>query len=254
VIERAFGGVPRNKVAATARRLCSGADIRKTLFVAYQCVHGLGHGLMLYSGNDLPFALKVCDELETGWDQTSCTGGVFMQNFLPIGMMGMKTKWVKANDLIYPCNVVARRDKPYCYLMVTSRILPQVNYDWRKAVGWCRRSEPGWVATCFQSLGRDASGQTQQATGPLLAICRLAGAMERECVYGAARDITANDAHGRRSSRFCTSAPATFRSYCFQGIGTILGGFGTYEAQRRAACRAVTKTYLDACLRGAGVV
>jgi mono/diheme cytochrome c family protein len=253
VIERAFGGVPRKKVAETARRLCSGSDIRKTLFVAYQCVHGLGHGLMIYSGNDLPFSLRTCNKLETRWDQSSCTGGVFMQNFLPSPMMGMKTKWLKANDLIYPCNVVAERDKTYCYLMVTSRILPQVNYDWRKAVQWCHRSEPTWLATCFQSLGRDASGQTQQSTGPLLAICKLAGAMEGECVYGAARDITANDASGRRSSRFCASAPKAFRTYCFTGIGTILGGFGTFEAQRRAACEVVPKTYLAACLRGAGV-
>jgi cytochrome c553 len=253
VIERAFGGLPRPKIAATARRLCSGADIRKTLFVAYQCVHGLGHGLMIYSGNDLPFSLRVCNELQTRWDQSSCTGGVFMQNFLPSPMMGMKTKWLKANDLIYPCNAVAERDKTYCYLMVTSRILPQVNYDWRKAVRWCHRSERAWLATCFQSLGRDASGQTQQATRPLLAICKLAGAMEGECVYGAARDITANDASGRRSGRFCAQAPKAFRSYCFSGIGTILGGFATYEAGRRAACRAVTKTYLRDCLQGAGV-
>jgi cytochrome c553 len=253
VIERAFGGVPRQKVASVARRLCSGADIRKTLFVAYQCVHGLGHGLMIYSGNDLPFSLRVCSKLETGWDQTSCTGGVFMQNFLPSPMMGMKTKWVKKSDLIYPCNVVAARDKLYCYLMVTSRILPEVSYDWRKAVNWCYRSERAWVATCFQSLGRDASGQTRQATRPLLAICKLAGAMERECVYGAARDITANDASGRRSARFCAQAPKAFRSYCFNGIGTILGGFATYEAGRRAACGVVTKRYLRDCLQGAGV-
>jgi cytochrome c553 len=253
VIERAFGGVPRQKVAETARRLCSGPDIRKTLFVAYQCVHGLGHGLMIYSANDLPFSLRVCDELETRWDQTSCTGGVFMQNFLPSPMMGMKTKWLKANDLIYPCNAVAERDKTYCYLMVTSRILPEVNYDWRQAVSWCRRAEQAWVATCFQSLGRDASGQTHQATRPLLAICKLAGAMERECVYGAARDITANDASGRRSARFCASSPAALRSYCFNGIGTILGGFGPSTAERRSACTAVTKKYLGDCLTGAGV-
>jgi hypothetical protein len=77
--------------------------------------------------------------------------------------------------------------------------------------------------------------------------------MERECVYGAARDITANDASGRRSARFCAQAPKAFRSYCFNGIGTILGGFATYEAGRRAACGVVTKRYLRDCLQGAGV-
>ena len=63
--------------------------------------------------------------------------------------------------------------------MVTSRILPAVNYDWRKAAGWCRRSQLGWVATCFQSLGRDASGNTRQDALQILTICRVAGSMER---------------------------------------------------------------------------
>jgi mono/diheme cytochrome c family protein len=252
VIERAFGGVPRAKVASVARRLCEGRAIRKTLFVAYQCVHGLGHGLMIYSENDLPYSLKVCDALDTRWDQSSCTGGVFMQNFLPMPMMGMKTKWLKKNDLIYPCNFVAERDKTYCYLMVTSRILPEVAYDWKKAVSWCHRAEPNWVATCFQSLGRDASGQTRQSAPQILAICKLARSMEGECIYGAARDITSNDASGRRSKTFCARAPKRHRSYCFTGIGTILGGFSADTPGRRAACEAVTKTYLRDCLRGAG--
>jgi hypothetical protein len=167
-------------------------------------------------------------------------------------MMG-RTKWLKQDDLIYPCNAVAQRDKLYCYLMVTSRILPQVSYDWRKAVQWCHRAERAFVTTCFQSLGRDASGQTTQNARRILAICRLAGAMERECIYGAARDLTANDAGARRASLFCAAAPAGIRAYCFNGIGTILGGFGTYEAQRRAACEAATRKYLADCLRGAGV-
>jgi hypothetical protein len=78
--------------------------------------------------------------------------------------------------------------------------------------------------------------------------------MESECVYGAARDITANDASGKRSGRFCASAAKKLREYCFNGIGTILGGFSNEEAGRRAACKAVTTAYLEACLRGAGVV
>ena len=52
-------------------------------FLLYQCVHGLGHGLMIYSRNDLPYSLRICDGLATAWDRNSCTGGVFMQNFLP---------------------------------------------------------------------------------------------------------------------------------------------------------------------------
>ena len=251
VIERAFGGVPRARVTSIARRLCSGRDIRRTYFLAYQCVHGLGHGLMIYSLNDLPYSLHVCDQLATTWDQTSCTGGVFMQNFLPGPMQLAPTKWLKRNDLLYPCDTVKSRDKLYCYLMITSRILPVVHYDWRKAAAWCNRAEKAWIATCFQSLGRDASGFSVQNPRRIVQICRVAGSIERECIYGGSRDLTSNDAGPRRATEMCLLAPAATRSYCFYGIGTILGGFANEAAARRAKCNVVPAAYRNDCYRGA---
>jgi len=251
VIERAFGGVPRSKVASIARSLCTGKAITKTYFLLYQCVHGLGHGLMIYSLNDLPYSLRVCDKLATSWDQTSCTGGVFMQNFLPGPMQLTPTKWVSQKDLIYPCDKVHARDKLYCYLMVTSRILPAVGYDFRKAAAWCRRAETGWVATCFQSFGRDASGYSVQNPRKIVQLCGLAGSMERECVYGGSRDLTSNDAGPTRAIRMCLLAPSTTRSYCFNGVGTILGGFANTAASRRAECAPVPAAYRRDCFAGA---
>jgi cytochrome c553 len=251
VVERAFAGVPRARVTAIARRLCSGAAIRSTYFLAYQCVHGLGHGLMIYSLNDLPYSLHVCDQLQTQWDQTSCTGGVFMQNFLPGPMQIAPTKWVSSRDLLYPCDAVKQRDKLYCYLMVTSRILPVVRYNFRQAAAWCHKAERGWMATCFQSFGRDASGFSVQNPRKIVQLCRLAGSMERECIYGGSRDLTSNDAGPRRATRMCLLAPAATRPYCFYGIGTILGGFANEAAARRAKCRAVPAVYRRDCDRGA---
>jgi cytochrome c553 len=251
VIERAFGGVPRSKVTSIARRLCTGKAITKTYFLLYQCVHGLGHGLMIYSLNDLPYSLHVCDQLATAWDQTSCTGGVFMQNFLPGPMQLTPTKWLSKKDLLYPCDRVKARDKLYCYLMVTSRILPAVGYDFRKTASWCRRAESGWVATCFQSFGRDASGYSVQNPRKIVQLCHLAGSMERECVYGGSRDLTSNDAGPTRAIRMCSLAPTATRSYCFYGIGTILGGFANDAAGRRARCDAMPAAYRPDCYRGA---
>jgi hypothetical protein len=251
VIERAFGGVPRSEVAAIAAKLCTGKEINRTYFLLYQCVHGLGHGLMIYSLNDLPYSLRVCDQLATAWDQTSCTGGVFMQNFLPGPMQIAPTRWVRKNDLLYPCDVVKARDKLYCYLMVTSRILPVVHYDFRRAAAWCRRAERGWVPICFQSLGRDASGFSVQSPRKIVQLCRLAGSLERDCIYGGARDLTSNDAGPKRAVRLCDLAPLSTRSRCYEGIGTILGAFSNDAAGRRARCNAVPAAYRADCYRGA---
>jgi cytochrome c553 len=249
VVERAFSGTPPEKLAEKTRSICADPDVRKTTFLAYQCVHGLGHGLMIHTAYDLPLALKTCNELDTGWDDDSCESGVFMENIS--SSYGIKSKWLRDSDLIYPCDTVAQKYKLYCYLIVTSRILEANGYNWQKTVQTCRRSDKGWVATCFQSLGRDASGNSRQDPARILEICGLAGNMERECIYGAARDVTSNDAGPRRSRLLCEQAAPQFRGYCFDGIGTIIGGLHAYREERRAACRQVTVKYFADCARGA---
>ena len=251
VIERAFSGVPRPEIVHIARRLCTGSSVTKEEFLLYQCVHGLGHGLMIYSGDDLPWSLRTCHQLQTDFDRVSCTGGVFMQNLMP----GMVTsRYLRKNDPIYPCNVVARKDKIYCYLMVTSRILDLDGYNWRKTAQWCRRSEKGWVATCFQSYGRDASGYSNYHVRRTVRLCLLAGAAADECFYGAARDYGNNYAGGSQASAFCDAVPARYRPRCFEGIGTILGTLNALGQQRRAACDSrVPRRYRADCYRGAAV-
>jgi mono/diheme cytochrome c family protein len=250
VLERAFLGVPDSELGPAAQKMCDDATIRRVTFIAYQCVHGLGHGLMIYTAYDMPASLEVCDELATSWDQTSCTGGVFMENIS--SSYGVKSRWLKDDDLIYPCNTVAERHKYYCYVMVTSRILPAVGFDWKRTADLCRRSEEGWVATCFQSLGRDASGNTRQNAKEIAEICRVAGDMERECVYGAARDMTSNYAGGKQAAGLCTTVSGGIRAYCFRGIGTIIGTLHPTLPARRAACQALTTEYRASCTRGAG--
>jgi hypothetical protein len=251
VIERAFAGVPREQVTRIARRLCTGHAVTKEEFLLYQCVHGLGHGLMIYSGLDLPWSLKTCDRLQTDFDRVSCTGGVFMQNLMP----GMGTTlYLRKKDPLYPCNAVAERHKVYCYLMVTSRILSLDGYDWRKTAAWCRRSEKGWVATCFQSYGRDASGVSEYQPRRTIQLCLEAGKDAGDCLYGASRDYGNNYAGGPQAARLCNLSPSRYRARCFEGVGTILGALHRLGSERRAACNAVTPSrYRGACYRGAAI-
>ena len=143
---------------ASPASACNDPDIKANAFNYYQCDHGLGHGLMLYTSYDLPAALDYCHQLLTEFDQVACSGGVFMEN--QSSSFGLRTKWLSTKNLLYPCNSkeVKRQDKLYCYLLVTSHILPYVGGDWVKTADWCRRSERGWAAYCFQSYGRDVAG------------------------------------------------------------------------------------------------
>jgi hypothetical protein len=251
IIERAFLGQPTDKLEVVARQLCSDPQINAQRFLAYQCIHGLGHGLMIYTGYDLPGSLQTCDDLRTGFDRVSCTGGVFMENFN--SSYGVTSKYLRKGDPIYPCNSVAERHKLYCYLLVTANILRVEDGDLKRTADACRRSERAWVSTCYESFGRDASGIAGKDAGEALASCRLAKRNEGDCLYGVSREIVNADAGGARGGRFCARAPAGHRDHCYEGVGSVLASLEPTAAALRARCRTVSGRYARSCLRGAGL-
>ena len=258
ILERAFYGISTEAgLIKAARRVCSDASLQRDEFLFYQCVHGLGHGLMISTGYDLPYALHVCEKLQTAWDQSSCTGGVYMENVNAANgtSIGFKTTWVKANDLVYPCDApVTKGHRLYCYLMVTSRILAANGYNWQATAKICSHVQGIWIATCFQSFGRDADGSSSENAARDIELCKIAGRWEGECIYGVVRDMTSYFAGVKQPSAFCRSVGAAYKGYCYQGIGTIVGTLRGDTPGRQSMCKAASPSrFLDACLRGAGV-
>jgi hypothetical protein len=252
ILERSFADIDSPSDAkGVARKLCDDPDIEKTTFLLYQCVHGLGHGLMIYSAYNLPWALDICDALVTDWDQSSCTGGVFMENIS--SSYGIKSRWVRDDDPLYPCEDMKDRHKLYCYLMVTSRINELNGFDWKQTAATCRTVERDWVTTCFESYGRDASGWTVEEPPKIAALCRLTGRFEKSCVYGAVRDLASFDPSGKRATAFCGLVAERLRERCWNGVGTIVASLHPGAAAQRKACSEAPAAYEASCRFGAGV-
>jgi hypothetical protein len=226
--------------------------VHVSLWMAYQCYHGLGHGLMITTGYGLPLSLDACERIATYLDRTSCKSGVFMENIE--SSYGFTSRWLREDDPVYPCNAVEPDDKITCYGMATSRILRVVGLDWERAAGICAGVEEGFVKTCFRSLGRDISGQTHrdpEAIVELCAVTREYGA-EADCISAAAMDMTSNFTRGTEAAALCEAAPADARSDCYYGIGGVLGRFTTTAAEREADCRELTgdARYAARCIAG----
>jgi hypothetical protein len=256
VLERALLQVKSYDATAlgdVARGLCDDAEVRAVSWLAYQCLHGLGHGLMITTGYDLPRSLEACKRLAGDWDQNSCKGGAFMENIAT--SYGVASPWVKDDDPVYPCNWVEEEDKQTCYQLVTSRILRVVGVDWERVAQICSTVEQGWVSQCFQSYGRDVSGQTHRDPAQIVPLCAVARPYggERDCVMFAAMDMTANFTGGTQAAQLCTTTPPDLRAPCFHAVGTIMGRFGTSPSEREADCRAISTVAadVDACVRGA---
>ena len=252
ILERAFVGVQSYRgLVRVARSLCRGAGVRRHGFLDYQCTHGLGHGLMIQTGYDLPTALATCGQLQTRWDEISCTGGVFMENGSTV--YGLRSQWLKDDDPIYPCNRVKLRDKASCYLRVTTQILRTNHFNWPNTAARCRGVQLRWRLYCFRSYGRDAANAVAGKVGAVLRICRMAGAGNGDCLYGAARSIADRDANANRAAALCRQASPAQKPSCSAGLGVVVGLLQANNAERLRACRSLARAYAASCARAAAL-
>ena len=218
VVERAVENIGEAQFVASANTLC--ADIpgkERYSFDYYNCVHGLGHGLMALTHNELFKTLSMCDHLSGDWERKSCYGGTFMENIM-VDNRNHFAKYLKKDDLMYPCDAVNTKYKEQCYLMQTSYALSQTNYDFANAFKLCAGVDADFRDTCAQSVGRDASGNS--VSDPLRTNAHCALALDdnqyKNCVTGAVKDFISYFHRDKEAREFCFALPERFRLDCLE--------------------------------------
>jgi hypothetical protein len=251
ILERAFLGISTKAgLARAAQELCVADGLRRRGFLDYQCRHGLGHGLMIQTGYDLPTALDICASLETGWDHKACAGGAFMENINTA--FGYRSPWLDDTNPLYPCGRVEPEDRRSCYLRASWRILEVEQGSYERTAAACSRLGM-WATTCLHGFGRDVAERARYQPGEILRLCRLVVAGKRgHCILGAARTIAnASGAGGiDPARRLCARTDERYRADCVSGIGLVLGMLHPTRASRRSACRRLT-SFVDECLSSA---
>jgi len=251
---------------------CDGLRGTREQFRLFDCLHGTGHGLMMYHRYDANASLKDCDRLAEEWDQRSCWGGVFMEHnmgarmqFFGDGKFGMHRHSTPASSVVlykpknlhYPCDATPARYRRECYDLQADLILPAVRQDYRKAGKVCDGAgAPDLVQACYLGLGRNASGAAAFKYAGIRKRCDLGspGGVPF-CYQGAVRHLAYAPSELPRGIAFCKSLPdGELRSRCWGGVGLQIGGFFPDQPARQRACRSESSADVAACTEGAGVV
>jgi hypothetical protein len=266
--------------AGTLNELCAGVG-RGGLdrWVVFQCVHGIGHGLVVHHGGDLPAALRDCDLLRSGWDRESCYGGAFMENIgaathphhaalaaehLTRGGhhghhghdQGAAFEPLRAADPHYPCSIVDAKYLDACYAMQTSAILHLNGYDFAAAAVTCDGAPEAQRRVCHQSLGRDASGFAQRDHRETDRLCSLNRSPHAPwCWVGAAKAIVDWAGRPEDGLAFCRGIAAGLRRLrCFEAVGEQIAVIIADAGRGRALCDRFTGEDRSACAWGARLV
>ena len=210
-----------DRILDEAGTICADlAEDQAYSFYHYNCVHGLGHGFMGIQENELFESLETCDTLEDTWERESCYGGVFMENVMAQYNPNHPSKYLKADQPLYPCTDVEDKYKTECYKMQTSYALNTQGDDFSKVFDLCGGvDEAEFRSLCYQSLGRDASGNSASDLEETKATCLLGNDYEARsnCVVGAVRDFISYYSHDTQVKELCESLDDTdLRELCFQ--------------------------------------
>lgn len=220
VVEQAAKRFSKETIAALTNDLCAqipGKD--RYSFDYFNCIHGLGHGFMALTKNELFDSLHLCDNLKGRWEQESCYGGVFMENVM-VDNRNHTTKYLKPDDLLYPCTAVDETYKGQCYLMQTSYALAKNGHDFANLFSLCARSEENYRDVCVQSIGRDASGQSVSNVTQTKNWCDLAqdSTQKKNCIIGAVKDFISYFHGNTEAHKLCDSFEEPFAVFCRQTL------------------------------------
>lgn len=127
------------------------------------------------------------------------------------------SKYLKDDEPMYPCTAVDDQYKQQCYLMQTSRALQVVKGDYDKVFDLCAQAG-NYEQTCYESLGRDASGNSSSNITATTYVCNKGKTQLAldHCYIGAVKDYISYFHDDVQATALCAAAPAASQAVCAQ--------------------------------------
>jgi hypothetical protein len=279
---QAFFAVHGTDSASVASLCRDTPGIRDNGWLRFQCVHGIGHGLVQTYTMNLPHALVGCDMLGNAWDSESCYGGAFME-FIVGGrgqshhphvvatvnaMTGMEHdhsamaadtfppfKVRNPADLLYPCSVLGERYQRACYQMQAGLIAEVTGLDFAKVASVCDTAPERWRRWCYQGIGTYVSGVTARDPVKSIRMCSLGSPRYRPfCFVGLVKNFVDVTARTDDGLDFCRRLSAVdIATSCYVAVGEEVSVLYPAMEKRMTACAKAETQYVDACRFGAGL-
>ena len=121
-------------------------------FAFWQCLHGVGHGVMFYTDNNLPKSLELCNGYRSAYSRDACASGVFMENFNSDELTHF-SKYVSVTDPLFPCSLQEQQHKINCYFHTPIYYLFLHPNQFEDALTVCGRAEAAYRYNCAYGVG-----------------------------------------------------------------------------------------------------
>ncbi len=265
--------------STTVAQVCGLIDAAaNNLWLRFQCVHGIGHGLVNNMAMHLPKALAGCDWLVSAWDASSCYGGAFME-FIVAGRGQAHHPAKRAgtakpedhgehehhesadtfavrdkNDPLYPCSAIGEKYQPACYGMQAGIIYELLGADFAKIAKACDGAPPAMRPSCYQGIGTYVSGVTVRNSEKAITLCNEGHeTYKRWCFVGVVKnfiDVTAKPEDGFEFCKLIHDQPLEAVT-CYVAVGEQIAVLFQTDPDRSRECAKAGAAFVGACRYGA---
>lgn len=217
VVEYALGQFDDTELVDELPVFCATQARREYSFSHFNCVHGLGHGIMQILDGDLFGTIPYCEVFSDPWEQSTCMNGALMENVIT-GQQGILLE-LRTDDLVYPCNAVPDAYVADCFATQTSWMLSRTGYeaeDFAEVFAICDSVRTDMVDDCYRALGRDISSLHNQDPNAIVRLCSLGDPdLWADCYTGAATNTIFNNHDTVAATLICESIRERLRRACF---------------------------------------
>lgn len=153
-------------------------------FIGWECFHGVGHGVMYFTNDDLPRSIELCTAYQTEFARSNCLNGAFMENFNADQKLHV-SQYLKASDPFYPCGEQSEENKVHCYFYAPTYYLSINSNKYEQALKWCNTTEKGYREMCATGVGSQAMKENINNPKLVEAVCQsVVSGFQSGCLYG----------------------------------------------------------------------
>ena len=171
------------------------------------CFHAVGHGIALFSGNDLGRSIKMCEQFSDNAERYHCEGGAFMQ--------GMMNRLDQTMFQDFPCFTFTEFPAA-CFRSNIDLIFNDAHGDYKKLAQTCLKLGKGLTRGCFYGLGYLQSEKVRLDPASMKEACAFGDALDQQvCVESIAEHISTIDEKSRATTmQACSFLSGSLKADC----------------------------------------
>lgn len=241
----ATGEASESDLAAEVPRLCVGRAQFRTDKEFHECLHGMGHALMFATESDLPKSLHACDQLPSSQEAGWCYSGVFMENSTSATNKDHPARYLKEDDLLYPCSILEEKYLPMCYTLQGLYFAERAGYDWQKTGELCALVPERWQDYCFNAIGQSIAGSSRDPETLKAGCDVIANVHLRDmCMVGLVGAVGERYEDGIfRAKEICDMQGQEQRRLCYERVLEKAQESSASHADRVRICQGVPEEY-----------